>query len=87
MEALYAFVMEIALTPEQEARLIQMAEIEGKTPSELVVNAVLEADLAAYHWDDENIRETIRQRVAEADKGIFIEEDEMDARVQRMLQA
>ncbi|WP_263373751.1 hypothetical protein [Granulicella aggregans] len=77
--------MEITLTPEQEARLIEMAAIEGKTPSEFVANSLFDISYAA-DYDDERFRETIRQRVAEADAGVFIGEDEMDARVQRMLQ-
>jgi predicted transcriptional regulator len=78
--------MEIALTPEQEARLIQMAEHEGKTPSQFVVDAMLDVDYAA-DYDNERLREIIRQRVAEADAGVFIEEEEMDARIEQMLRS
>jgi uncharacterized protein with ACT and thioredoxin-like domain len=34
--------------------------------------------------EDDREREIIRERIAQADAGIFIEEEEMDRRVQRM---
>jgi RHH-type rel operon transcriptional repressor/antitoxin RelB len=72
--------MEIALTPEQEAQLIQMAEFEGKTPSELLVDTV------AHHLEaDRYFRERVQRGLAQADAGEFVEEEEMDARVQKMI--
>jgi predicted transcriptional regulator len=35
--------------------------------------------------DDRRFREGVRKGIEQADQGMFIEEDEMDARVSRML--
>jgi RHH-type rel operon transcriptional repressor/antitoxin RelB len=72
--------IEIALTPEQEARLIQMAEQEGKTPSQLVMDT-----LTHQFQADEYFRERVRLGIKEADAGNFIEEEEMDARFEKMI--
>ena len=72
--------MEIVLTPEQEARLIQMAEFEGKTPSQFV------SDTVANHLEaDRYFRERVRRGIEQADAGEFIEEEEMDARFEKMI--
>ena len=74
--------MELHLTPEQEAHLHQIAQHEGKDPEQLVIDAALNL----LH-DDAQTREIIRERVSEADRGVFIEEDEMDARFRRMIRS
>jgi len=73
--------MELHLTPEQEKRLEEIAQHQGVTTGALVTEmarGLLEED--AFE------REIIRQRIALADAGEFIEEEEMDRRVQAMLQ-
>ena len=65
--------MELHLTPEQEAQLEEIAQHQGVTPGALVTEmarGLLEED--AFE------REVIRQRLAQADAGEFIEEEEMD---------
>jgi hypothetical protein len=74
--------MELHLTPEQEAHLHQIAQHEGKDPEQLVIDAALN-----LLQDDARTREIIRERVREADRGVFIEEDEMDARFRRMIRS
>ena len=73
--------MEIQITPEQEAQLAQIAAHLQKDPHELVMDAALR--LIA---EDDRFRTGVRKGIEEADRGEVIEEAEMDARVQRMLQ-
>ena len=72
--------MEVQFTPEQEARLGQIASVEGVAPARLVQDAAL-----LLIEDDRRFREGVRKGIEQADQGMFIEEDEMDARVSRML--
>jgi predicted transcriptional regulator len=72
--------MEVQFTPEQEARLAEIASIEGKAPALLVQDAALR-----LIEDDARFRTAVRKGIDQADNGQFIEEDEMDARVARML--
>ncbi len=74
--------MEIPLTPDQEAHLRQMAQHQGKEVGQLVMDAVLN-----FANDHDRIRETLRERIQEADRGVFIEEEEMDTRFQRMIRS
>jgi len=72
--------MEVNFTPEQEARLEEIAATAGIDAARLVKRAaqrVLEVD--------ERFRAAVRQGVAQADRGKFIEEEEMDARFEQML--
>jgi hypothetical protein len=73
--------MELHLTPEQEARLAEIAQHQGVTVDTLLTDITV-----GLLEENEHEREIIRQRVHLADQGIFIEEEEMDARVQAMLQ-
>jgi predicted transcriptional regulator len=72
--------MEIQITPEQEARLTSLAAHVQKTPSELVVEAALRV-----LDEHEHFLAFIQEGIDQADRGEFIEEEEMDARVERML--
>ena len=72
--------MEVQFTPEQEARLGQIASAEGVAPAHLVQNAAL-----LLIEDDERFRAGVRKGIEQADQGIFIEEAEMDARISRLL--
>jgi predicted transcriptional regulator len=74
--------MEVQFTPEQEARLVQIASIEGKAPALLVQDAALR-----LIEDDARFRTAVRKGIDQAEKGQFIEQDEMDARVARLLGA
>jgi len=71
--------MEVRFTPEEEARLARMATQEGVDPAELVKDAALR-----LLEDDTRFRAGIRKGIEQADRGEFIEEEEMDARVKRM---
>lgn len=76
----YAQDMEIQLTAEQEALLSQVASNEGKPVGQLLT------ECAAYvlRGNDRFLAE-VEEGLAAAERGEFIEEDEMDARVEAML--
>ncbi len=71
--------MEVRFTPEEEARLAKIATQEGVPPEELVKDAALR-----LLEDDRRFRAAVRKGIEQADRGEFIEEEEMDARVKRM---
>jgi predicted transcriptional regulator len=73
--------MEVSLTPEQEAQLAEIARHQGLTSDALVAEVAL-----GLLEDDDHEREIVRERLAQADAGIFIEEDEMEARFRALLQ-
>ena len=78
----YISRMEVRFTPEQEARLSKIATREGLDPEELVKDAALR-----LLEDDTRFRAGVRKGLEQADRGQFIEEQEMDARVKRMFQS
>jgi predicted transcriptional regulator len=73
--------MEIRFTPEEEARLARIATREGVDPAELVKDAALR-----LLEEDTRFRAGVRKGIQQADRGEFIEEEEMDERVKRMFQ-
>ena len=74
--------MEVHFTPEQEAQLAKIAVTAGTEPEALVRKAALR-----LVEDDARFRAAVREGIAQADRGEFIEEDEMDARFQEMLRS
>jgi predicted transcriptional regulator len=72
--------MEVHFTPEQESRLASIATREGIGPQELVKDAALK-----LLEDDAQFRAAVRKGVEQAERGEFIDDGEMDARVKRML--
>ncbi len=71
--------MEVRLSPEEEARLAAIAEVVGTNAEQLIKDAALN-----LLDEDRRFREAVRAGIAQADRGEFIEESEMDARVNRM---
>jgi len=76
----YTALTEIRFTPEQEERLSQVASQAGTDVEHLVRDAALR-----LLEDDTNFRAAVRKGIKQADCGEFIEEEAMDARIQRML--
>jgi len=72
--------MEIHFTPEQEAQLSRIATHAGTDTERLVKDAALR-----LLEQDARFRAAVRKGTAQADRGEFIEEEEMDARIERML--
>jgi predicted transcriptional regulator len=77
----YTGNMEVRFTPEEEARLTKVARHEGVHLDELVRDAALR-----LLEDDARFRAGVRKGIGQADRGEFIEEAEMDARVKRMFE-
>jgi predicted transcriptional regulator len=73
--------MEVHFTPEQEAQLTQIAAEEGTDPERLVKSAALRL------LEEDRFRAAVREGIAQADRGEFIEEEEMDARFEQMLRS
>ena len=72
--------MEVHFTPEQEAELSQIASRAGTDTERLVKDAALR-----LLEQDARFRAAVREGIAQADRGEFIEEEEMEARIERML--
>jgi predicted transcriptional regulator len=75
-------VMEVHFTQEQEAQLAQIANNAGINAEGLVRKAALR-----LIENDMRFRAAVREGIAQADRGEFIEEDEMDARIAHMLRS
>ena len=75
-------LMEVHFTPEQEAQLAQIANTTGTDAERLVKEAALR-----LLQDDARLRAAVREGIAQADRGEFIEEEEMDARLEQMLRS
>jgi predicted transcriptional regulator len=71
--------MEVHFTPEQEAQLAQMATKVGTEPQRLVKDVVVR-----YLDDEARFLAAVEKGIAAAARGEFIEEEEMDARIERM---
>ena len=69
-------------TPEQEAQLARVAAISGTGPESLVKDAALR-----LLREDARFRAAVGEGIAQADRGEFIEEEEMDARLEQMLRS
>lgn len=74
--------MEIPLTPQQEAHLSQLASYAGKTAEEYLAERV-----SHILSEDEHFLRAVDEGIAAADRGEFIEEQEMDARIEKMLRS
>jgi predicted transcriptional regulator len=74
--------MEVHFTPEQEAQLAQIAVQSGTDTARLVTNVVV-------RFLDEETRflAAVEKGLAAAERGEFIEEEEMDARLETMFKA
>jgi predicted transcriptional regulator len=74
--------MEVDFTPEQTAQLAQIATKAGTDPAHLVKDAALRL------LEEENrLRAAVREGIAQANRGEFVEEEEMDARFEEMLRS
>ena len=74
--------MEVNFTSEQEAQLAQIATKSGTDPQHLVKDAALRLLEQEAHF-----RTAVREGIAQADRGEFVEEKEMDARFEQMLRS
>jgi predicted transcriptional regulator len=73
--------MEVHLPPQQETQLNELAAQTGRGTDALVQEAV---DKLLAH--NERFRQQVQVGIDEIARGEFIEEEEMDARIARMLE-
>jgi len=71
--------MEVHFTPEQQEKLTQTASQAGTAPERLVTNVV-----ARYLDEESRFLAAVEKGIAAAERGEFIEESEMDARLEAM---
>jgi predicted transcriptional regulator len=74
--------MEVHFTPEQEAELSNIATQAGIDAERLVRDAAMRV----LH-EHSRFSAAVREGLAQADRGQFIEEEEMDARIEQMLRS
>jgi hypothetical protein len=74
--------MELHFTPEQEAQLAQIVSQEGTDAERLVKEAALR-----LLQEDARFRTAVREGIAQSDRGEFIEQAEMDTRLEQMLRS
>ena len=74
--------MEVHFTPKQEAQLSQIADHTGTLAAHLVKDAALR-----LLEEDGRFRAAVRKGVEQANRSEFIEEEEMDVHIERMLQS
>jgi predicted transcriptional regulator len=71
--------MEVHLTPEQEAQLSQIATKSGTDVERLATNVV-----SRYLDEESRFLAAVEKGLAAAERGEFIEEEEMDSRLEAM---
>jgi predicted transcriptional regulator len=71
--------MEVQFTPEQQAQIVQVAAKVGTVPERLVTDVVLR-----YLVEETRFLAAVEKGLAAAERGEFIEEEEMDARLEAM---
>jgi predicted transcriptional regulator len=74
--------MEVPFTADQEAQLARMATKSGTDAAHLVKDAALR-----LLEEDARFRAAVKEGIVQADRGEFIEEEEMDARFEQMLRS
>ncbi len=72
--------MEVHFTPEQQKQLVQIATETGTVPERVVTNVV-----ARYLDEKARVLAAVEKGIGAAERGDFIEEEEMDARVKPCL--
>ena len=74
--------MEVHFTPEQETQLAQMAAKAGTAPERLVTTVI-----TRYLSEEASFLAAVEKGLAAAERGEFIEEEEMDPRLEAMFKA
>ena len=74
--------MELQFTPEQEARLNKLAMLAGTDANGLVKDTAM-----SLLEEDNRFRVAVREGISQADRGEFIEEQEMDALFERLIRS
>lgn len=75
--------MEVHFTQEQEAQLAQIARRDGKADA----GELLKAEALRLLEEEARFHAAVKEGKDYADRGEFIEEEEMDARFEQMLRS
>jgi len=75
----YAEGTEVHFTPEQETKVSQIATQAGTVPEQLVTNVV-----SRYLDEQARFLAAVERGLAAANRGEFVEEEEIDARLEAM---
>ena len=78
----YLKAMEVHFTPEQQAQIAQVGTKAGTVPERLVTNVVVR-----YLAEEARFLAAVEKGLVAAERGEFIEEEEMDARLEAMFKA
>jgi predicted transcriptional regulator len=73
--------MEVRLQPEKEAQLAEIAAQRGLEPDELAQQV-----LSRYLEDDTHFIEAVNRGLAAAERGDFVEHEEVGRKLKQMLQ-
>ena len=74
--------MNVRFTPDQEAKLAELAAKAGTVPESLVTNVVVR-----FLAEEAGFLAAVQRGIAAAERGEFIEEEEMDRRFDAMFQS
>jgi len=74
--------MQLHLTPEQEARLVELAARDGRSPDQLLQDA-----LDRFFEADADFVEAVKKGLASLDRGEGLTHEEVGARIERLFQA
>jgi predicted transcriptional regulator len=74
--------MQVNLTPEQEARLVELAARDGRSPDQLVQQA-----LDQFFEADSDFVEAVMRGLASLDRGDGLTHEEVGKRIDRLFQA
>jgi len=74
--------MQVQLTPEQEARLVELAARDGRSPDQLVQQA-----LDRFFAADSDFVEAVMKGLASLDRGDALTHEEVGERIDRLFQA
>jgi predicted transcriptional regulator len=74
--------MDVPLTPEQEAELKAIASREGRN-----ANTLAQEILGVYLKREAQFVAAVKRGIASAERGDFVEHDEVLARIERILQS
>jgi predicted transcriptional regulator len=73
--------MQVQLTPEQEARLVELATRDGRSPDQLLQEA-----LDRFFEADSDFVEAVMKGLASLDRGEGLTHEEVGKRIDRLLQ-
>ena len=74
--------MQLHLTPEKEARLVEVAARHGRSPDQLLQDA-----LDRFFEADADFVEAVKKGLASLDRGEGLTHEEVGARIERLFQA